>query len=152
MNVVSFFYDEVVQTTRKKMYFVVEHFGIDFGGIGHPGTRNDKHIVRTDYSVVDLLQDNGWIQSKAWKMRGPNGSQVLFFEVNLICDGRYLRWPCLILPVKIGPAGSPVMKWSAKVEWVRKDIEGVFGILKQRFKFLKNFSNEFVACGLFEGC
>jgi hypothetical protein len=33
------------------------------------------------------------------------------------------------------------MKWSAKVESVRKDIEGVFGILKVRFKFLKNFNS-----------
>jgi hypothetical protein len=33
------------------------------------------------------------------------------------------------------------MKWSGKVESVRKDIEGVFGILKRRFKFLKNFNN-----------
>ena len=123
---------EVICSSRKFIQSV---------SVGHPGTRNDKHIVRTDYSVVDLLQGNGWLQSKAWKTRGPNGTQVQFFGVYLICDGGYLRWPCLISPVKTGPAGSPVMKWSAKVESVRKDIEGVFGILKQRFKFLKNFNN-----------
>jgi hypothetical protein len=33
------------------------------------------------------------------------------------------------------------MKWSAKVESVRTDIEGVFGILKKRFGFFKNFVN-----------
>ena len=48
------------------------------------------------------------------------------------------------------------MKYSAKFESVRKDIEGVFGILKKCFKFLKNFNmlqtqsgfvdNVFVTC------
>ncbi len=36
---------------------------------------------------------------------------------------------------------SPEMRWSKNVESVRKDIEGVFGILKVRFRFLKNFNN-----------
>ena len=33
------------------------------------------------------------------------------------------------------------MRWSATLESVRKDIEGVFRILKVRFKFLKNFTS-----------
>ena len=33
------------------------------------------------------------------------------------------------------------MRWSKNVESVRKDIEGVFGTLKVRFRFLKNFNN-----------
>ena len=32
------------------------------------------------------------------------------------------------------------MKFSAKLESVRKNVEGMFGILKKRFKFLKNFN------------
>jgi hypothetical protein len=57
--------------------------------------------------------------------------------------------------VKADVPGSAVMKRSGKVESVRKDIEGVFGILKARFKFLKNFNslhkqsavdNAFVMC------
>ena len=123
---------EVICTARKFIQSV---------SVGHPGTRNDKHIVRTDDSVMQLLQGNGWLQSKGWKTVGPNGTQVQFFGVYLICDGGYHRWPCLISPVKTGVAGSPVMKWSAKVESIRKDIEGVFGILKKRFRFLKNFNN-----------
>jgi hypothetical protein len=123
---------EVICTSRKFIQSV---------SVGHPGTRNDKHIVRTDNSVMELLEGNGWLQSKAWKSTGPNGKQVQFFGVYLICDGGYHRWPCLISPVKKGEIGSPVMKWSAKLESVRKDIEGVFGILKKRFRFLKNFNN-----------
>ena len=41
--------------------------------VGHPGSRNDKHIVRTDNSVMQLLEGNGWLQSKGWKSTGPDG-------------------------------------------------------------------------------
>ena len=123
---------EVICTSRKFIQSV---------SVGHPGSRNDKHIVRTDDSVMQLLEGNGWLQSKAWKAAGPDGRNLSFFGVYLICDGGYHRWPCLISPVKAGVPGSAVMKWSSKVESVRKDIEGVFGILKARFKFLKNFNS-----------
>jgi hypothetical protein len=43
-------------------------------------------------------------------------------------------------PSKNGMPGSPEMRWSKNLELVRKDIEGVFGILKIRFRFLKNFN------------
>jgi hypothetical protein len=110
--------------------------------VGHPVSRNDKHIVRTDESGMQLLEGNGWLQSKAWKtVAGPHGQSKTFFGVYLIGDGGYHRWPCMVSPVNTGVPGSPVMKWSAKVESVRKDIEGVFGILKKRFLFLKNFVN-----------
>ncbi|KAI2498892.1 Plant transposon protein [Fragilaria crotonensis] len=137
---------EVICTARKFIQSV---------SVGHPGSRNDKHIVRTDDSVMQLLEGNGWLQSKAWKAAGPDGRRVSFFGVYLICDGGYHHWPCLISPVKAGTPGSAVMQWSQKVESVRKDIEGVFGILKSRFKFLKNFNslkhhsaidNAFVTC------
>ena len=54
-------------------------------------------------------------------------------------DIHYLCWPsCLVYPLKIGLAGgSMTMRWSAMLESVCKDIEGVFGILKKRFAFLK---------------
>ena len=64
-----------------------------------------------------------------------------FFGVYLICDGGYQAIPCLMYPSKNGLPDSPEMRWSKNVEPVRKDIEGVFGILKIRFRFLKNFNN-----------
>jgi hypothetical protein len=104
---------------------------------------------------MQLLEGNGWLQSNARKAADPDGRNVSFFGVYLICDGEYHRWPCLISPVKAGVPGGAVMKWSSKVESVSKDIEGVFGILKARFRFLKNFNslkhhasidNAFVTC------
>ena len=123
---------EVICTSRKFVQSV---------SCGHPGSRNDKHIVITDKSVIQLLEGNGWLNSKSWRTMGPDRQIKTFTGVYLICDGGYHRWPCLVSPVKSGPAGSPTMKWSGKLESVRKDIEGVFGILKRRFRFLKNFIN-----------
>ncbi len=63
--------------------------------------------------------------------------------------------PYLFLKKKQLPH-SPVMVFSKKVESVRKEIEGVCGILKVRFRFRKTFSllrrqdfidnNAFVTC------
>ena len=110
--------------------------------MGHPGTRNDKHIVRTDNTVTELLEGNGWLNSKSWLTSAVNGTRRIHRGVYLlICYGGYLCWPCLINPHKDAIPGSPTMQqWSAKLESVRKDIEGLFGILKKRFKFLKNFN------------
>jgi hypothetical protein len=123
---------EVICTSRKFIQSIT---------VGHPGTRNDKHIVRTDATVTDLLYGNGWLNSKNWQCCGPDGETRTFRGVYLICDGGYHRWPCLISPYKNNVPGSPTMRWSATLESVRKDIEGVFGILKVRFKFLKNFNS-----------
>jgi hypothetical protein len=123
---------EVICTSRKFIQSVT---------VGHPGTRNDKHIVRTDDNVLELLYSNGWLNSKNWQCCGPEGQTRTFRGVYLICDGGYHRWPCLISPYKNDVPGSPAMRWSKNLESVRKDIENVFGILKVRFNFLKNFNS-----------
>ncbi len=55
---------EVICTCRKFIQSV---------SCGHPGTRNDKHIGKTDQSVMQLLENNGWLNSKAWHTGGPDG-------------------------------------------------------------------------------
>jgi hypothetical protein len=122
---------EVICTARKFIQSV---------SCGHPGTRNDKHIAKTDPSVMQLLENNSWLNSRAWHCSGHEGKKT-FFGVYLICDGGYHTWPCLVSPSKNGMPGTPEMRWSKNLESVRKDIEGVFGILKVRFRFLKNFNN-----------
>jgi Plant transposon protein len=121
---------EVICTSRKFIQSV---------SCGHPaGARNDKHIFKTDPAVMGLMQYNGWLNSKAWHCSGQHGKKT-FFGLYLICDGGYQAIPCLLS--KNGQPDSPEMRWSKNVESVRKDIEGVFGILKIRFRFLKNFNN-----------
>ena len=111
--------------------------------------------MRMDNTVMELLEGNGWLNSKAWITSAVNGTQRIHRGVYLICNGRYLCRSCLINPYKDTIPGSPIMIWSTKLESIRKDIEGVFSILKKRFKFLKNLNvlqtqsgidNVFVTC------
>ena len=123
---------EVMCTARKFIQSV---------SCGHPGTRNDKHIAKTDRSVMQLLENNSWLNSRVWHCSAIDGQKKTFFGPYLICDGGYHScWPCLMSPSKNGMPGSPEMRWSKNLESVRKDTEGVFGILKIRFRFLKNFN------------
>jgi hypothetical protein len=80
--------------------------------IGHPGSRNDTHIVWTDGYVMQLLQGNCWLRSMAWQTVGQNGTMKHYCGEYLICDGGYHRWPFLIPPSKAGVPGSPHIKWS----------------------------------------
>jgi hypothetical protein len=123
---------EVICTTRKFIQSV---------SCGHPGSRNDNHIAKIDRSVMQFMDKNGWLNSKVWHTFGENGRKS-FFGAYLICDGGgYHAWPCLMFPSKNGILNSPEMHWSKNLESVRKDIEGVFGILNIRFRFLKNFAH-----------
>ncbi len=137
---------EVICTCRKFIQGVLN---------GDPWTRNDKYISHTDDSVTDLLVPNLWHSSKAWQCLGTNGQKRNFFGAYLICDGGYHKWPCLIFPWKKGLPDSRVMRFSKKLESLQKDIDGVFGILKVSFPFLKTFNllrrqdsivNAFVTC------
>lgn len=138
---------EVVCTNRKFIQSV---------SCGHPGARNDKHIARTDKAITNLLSPHDWLGSKSWEVvYDATGRKKVFHGSYLLCDGGYHRWPCLVYPVKTGAPGSPARKWAAMIESVRKDIEGVFGILKSRFAILKHFNrmhhqrdvdNVFVTC------
>jgi Plant transposon protein len=138
---------EVVCTSRKFIQSV---------SCGHPGSRNDKHIARTDAAIMNLLSPQDWLASKSWEVvNDADGNRKVFYGSYFLCDGGYHRWPCLVFPVKTGLAASPARKWAAMIESVRKDIEGVFGHLKSRYSFLKNFNrmhnqvdidNAFVTC------
>ena len=57
---------EVICTSRKFIQSIT---------VGHPGTRNDKHIVRTDATVTDLLYGNGWLNLKNLQCCGPDGGE-----------------------------------------------------------------------------
>ncbi len=46
--------------------------------VGHPGSQIDKHIVRTDNLDMQLLEENGWLQSKTWKAAGLDGRNSSF--------------------------------------------------------------------------
>lgn len=56
---------------------------------------------------------------------------------HLICDNGYHKVPAMICPMTFRANMKDVF-WSEWVESVRKDVECTFGILKSRFRILKN--------------
>jgi hypothetical protein len=46
----------------------------------------------------------------------------------------------MMFSIKSGAAGSPMLKWGRNVESIRKDIECVFGSLKKKLYYLKQFN------------
>lgn len=146
---------EVVCSNQRKILSVTH---------GFPGTRNDKTIVKTDATVrslrafavgLDPLFDGtSFLSTSEWRVRTLNGSTKTFKGKYFICDGGYLRWPCLVCGV--ADASHPGLVQLCKtIAAVRKDIECVFGSLKKRFLVLKAWStfrqqacvdNTFITC------
>ena len=104
--------------------------------------RNHKHIARTDKATTNLLLPNEGLGSKSWEVvYDATGRKKVCHGSYLLCDaGGYHRWPCLVYPVKTGLPGSPSRKWAAMLESVRKDVEGLFDILKSCFVILKHIN------------
>jgi hypothetical protein len=98
------------------------------------GTRNDKTIVRVDTYITDVhkgkvnseIDYNVLVDGGFKKMRG----------VYYLCDGGYHKWTCMMNPMKHTSSRDERL-WSEWVESTRKDVECCFGILKGRFRFLK---------------
>ena len=72
-----------------------DHHKIQAVSQGHPGARNDKTIVKLDDAVATLKSKNSWLGSMPWIVTVSSGLKK-FFGYYLICDGGYLRWPCLV--------------------------------------------------------
>ena len=76
---------------------------------GFPGTRGDKSIVKVDETVrslhlfkngLDPLRDGtSWLAKAPWTIRTLGGNTKTFHGKYLICDGGFLRWPCLVCSV-----------------------------------------------------
>jgi len=123
---------------------------------GHPGKRNDKTIARVDDAVQHLAPGGAsWLSDKKWYTKLMDGSVKEFVGYYFISDGGYMRIPQLLFPTKHGDPNDPHMNWSRWVESIRKDVECVFGSLKKRFKWLKNWnvmSNQFEIDNVFHTC
>ena len=63
---------------------------------GHPGACNNKHIVRTDNSVMSLLNGNGWLNSQSRESNDVNGRTNVSKGLYLNCDGGFHCWPCMM--------------------------------------------------------
>ena len=118
------------------------------------GARNDKHIVKMDDGVAAVRDD--WYNAVMWKYFDDKGYVKEERGAYLICDNGYLQWPITICPYMRSQTNSTMEScFSANVESVRKDVECVFGILKERwsslqhgfhFRDIKTCQRIFVSC------
>ena len=102
---------------------------------GHPGTRNDKTIIRFD-GFVDEVRRGVLFPTLPFKLSTADGHEVDERGVYLITDQGYHRWRCLQCPMG-ALATKQEQLFSTRIESVRKDVECTFGILKGRFRILK---------------
>eukprot|EP00041_Stephanoeca_diplocostata_P006072 m.74419 g.74419 ORF g.74419 m.74419 type:complete len:485 (-) comp16158_c0_seq21:95-1549(-) len=101
----------------------------------HPGTRNDKTIVKCDKFVMDIKNGTKYADVP-WTRFDDAGNVVQDQGLYTIADGGYHRWRCMQCPVKWSNSESTTL-WSSWVESIRKDVECVFGRVKGRFRCLK---------------
>jgi hypothetical protein len=102
----------------------------------HYGARNDKTIVRYDEHVMNV-RNGDLYADEIFHLYDEHGVPQEQKGLYLICDGGYHKWSCLQCPMK-HTTDLAAAHFSTNLESVRKDVEDVFGILKQRFRILKH--------------
>lgn len=106
----------------------------------HPGTRNDKTLVKYTMPVVAMRRDSLMVGSSKfssfrYSLR-TNSGDISCSGPYLVTDGGYHKWRVLQCPAKFS-SNRALLRWSKRVESVRKDVECTFGILKCRFRILR---------------
>ena len=111
-----------------------------------PGTRNDIAREKFNRFAQALeegslqLEDGTRIAEETFRVRLPNcaAGEPSWEELKgpyLIADGGFAMRRIYQFPFKITSDASR-LRWSKRVESVRKDVECTFGILKKRFRIL----------------
>jgi hypothetical protein len=103
---------------------------------GHYGSRTDMTIVRFDGFVSSVRKDPMYTRYR-YKMEDNEGREYWHRGLYLLADNGYHRWRVLMPPIKESSVPDEI-SYSEWVESVRKEIECTFGLLKKRFRFLKN--------------
>jgi len=106
---------------------------------GHPGTYNDKMLVRFDEVITavkrgELYQDN--IFELYEQSVDGTVNKVKYRGVWFLCDNGYLNWGITIPPFK-NSTDYREIRFSEWLESMRKDVECCFGIMKGRWRCLK---------------
>lgn len=120
---------------------------------GHPGSRNDKYIAKTDEFVQAILSGQ-ILQDVEVPLYTANGSVDSLRGLYLISDNGYTKVPKMQCPIKCSTTDAEQL-WSCHIESVRKDIECTFGILKGRFRILRtamNFQTQAAIDTVFYAC
>ena len=107
---------------------------------GHPGRWSDKTLVRFD-DFATSMRSGRVLPTNTFALLCREGDGTIvdrkFSGVWLMCDNGYLDWSCMVPPLKHCRTYAD-KRWSKWLEGMRKDVECTFGILKGRFRVLKN--------------
>ena len=79
----------------------------------------------------------GKLKEAEFDLYNENGDLMRCKGGYFIVDGGYQKYPCFVDPMH-SPTGHHEVHWSEFLESVRKDVECTFGILKARFRYLRN--------------
>jgi hypothetical protein len=104
--------------------------------VGHPAARNDKSICQYDRTIQDIRATRLY-QYEQFTLYDAAGLPRINMGLYLVCDGGYHKWRVLQCPNKHSSEEGTV-RFSQRLESVRKDAECTLGILKKRWHILKN--------------
>jgi len=100
------------------------------------GTWNDKQITVNDTFPMQVYGGE-LFQDLRYVLYTKDGEPITYQGGWLAVDGGYQKYACFINPMH-NRFGYPEVVFSEWLESVRKDVECAFGILKIRFRFLRN--------------
>ena len=102
---------------------------------GHPGTRSDKTIVKTNDYVQRVLRREILQDVTFDLLTDTAGEHITCTGGWFITDNGYTKVRSMQCPIK-SPSTFKEYDWSARLESTRKDVECFFGRLKTRFQLL----------------
>ena len=100
------------------------------------GTWNDKQITVNDTYPMEVFGGE-LFRDLRYVLYTKDGVPVTYQGAWLAVDGGYQKAACFIDPMH-NRFAFPEVVFSEWLESVRKDVECAFGILKIRFRFLRN--------------
>jgi Plant transposon protein len=98
------------------------------------GSVVDQTVVKFDSAMVNMR--NGCYSDYEYHVYDESGNLKLVKGGYCICDNGYLKWPTMMPPTKTWVSDMEY-NWSEMLESLRKDIECLFGQMKQEFAILK---------------
>jgi hypothetical protein len=101
---------------------------------GFYGSTVDMTVVKFDNAMVAMR--DGVYSEYEYLLYDASGNSNVVKGGYCICDNGYIRWPTMMAPSKVAISDEDY-NWSEMLESLRKDIECLFGQMKQEFAILK---------------
>ena len=101
---------------------------------GFYGSVSDKSIVKFDGAMMAMK--NGMYDDNSYDKYNDDGVMMSVKGAYNLCDNGYHKWSTMMEPTK-RPVDQDDYNWTEMLESLRKDVEKLFGELKQEFAILK---------------